>query len=74
MVREIRIDQGIIGGFEKELIEKILPQLIGSFRQRKEFWEYYFDPKQVEISLEDLDNLSNEFQIKINFDELIINI
>jgi hypothetical protein len=74
MVREIRIDQGIIGGFEKELIEKILPQLIGSFRQRKEFWEYYFDPKQVELSLEDLDNLSNEFQIKINFDELIINI
>jgi hypothetical protein len=74
MVREIRIDQGIIGGFEKELIEKILPQLIGSFRQRKEFWEYYFDPKQVKLSLEDLDNLSNEFQIEINFDELIINI
>jgi hypothetical protein len=38
--RLIQIKEGVIGGFEKELIERILPQLVGSFRQRKEFFEY----------------------------------
>jgi hypothetical protein len=74
MVREVRINQGVIGGFDKELIEKILPQLLGSFTQRKQFHEYYFEPKSIEITLEDLENISKEFEVELNWTELIINI
>lgn len=72
MKRRIRINSGVIGGFEKELIEEILPQLSNSFRQRKEFWEYYFDETDLEFTLEDLDNLSSEFVIELSWEELII--
>ena len=74
MKRTIEINQGVIGGFEKELIEKILPKLIGSFKQRKEFWEYYFEPKLIKLSLKDLDNISKEFNIELFNNELVINI
>jgi len=74
MVREVRINQGVIGGFDKELIEKILPKLLGSFTQRKQFHEYYFKPKSIEITLEDLENISKEFEVELNWTELIINI
>jgi hypothetical protein len=72
MKRVVRISQGVVGGVEKELIESIVPQLEGSFRQRKEFFEFYFDEKEVELSLENIDELSSEFQIKLNWDELEI--
>ena len=72
MVKLININQGVIGGVEKELIENILPQLVGSFKQRKEFFEYYFNEKEVELSLEDIDRLSSEFEIKLTYDELVI--
>ena len=72
--RLIQIKAGVIGGFEKELIEKILPQLIGSFRQRKEFFEYYFDEKWIELSIEDLENISREFAIEISEFELEIKV
>jgi hypothetical protein len=74
MKKLIVIKEGVIGGDSKELIEEILPQLVGSFRQRKEFFEYYFDEKEIELSLEDIDNLSQEFVIKINWEELEIEI
>ena len=72
MVREVTINSGVIGGYEKELIEKILPQLSDQFKQRKEFWEYYFNPTNVELSLEDIDNLSKEFKIELGWESLVI--
>jgi hypothetical protein len=74
MKKLIVIKEGVIGGDTKELIEEILPQLAGSFRQRKEFFEYYFDEKEIELSLEDIDYLSQEFTIKIDWEELEIKI
>ena len=74
MKRLVIIKDGVIGGFEKELIEKLIPQLVGSFRQRKEFWEYYFDETMVEFTLDDIDRLSKEFIIEISWTELIIEI
>ena len=50
MKRLITIYDGVIFGDYKELIEKLLPQTIGSFRQRKEFFEYYFDEIEIELS------------------------
>jgi hypothetical protein len=74
MERLVIIKQGVIGGVEKELIEDIIPSLSNSFRQRKEFFEYYFEEKFVKFSLEDLENLSKEFYIKISEFELEIEI
>jgi hypothetical protein len=72
MKRLVTIQDGVIGGVEKELIEKLLPQLIGSFRQRKEYFEYYFNETEVEITLDDIERLSKEFTIEINWSELEI--
>jgi hypothetical protein len=72
--RLIQIKEGVIGGVEKELIEKLLPQLIGSFRQRKEFFEYYFDEKWILLSIEDIENISREFAIEISEFELEIKV
>ena len=72
--RLIQIKEGVIGGFEKELIEKLLPQLVGSFRQRKEFFEYYFDEKWIDLDIEDIENISKEFSIEISEFELEIKV
>jgi hypothetical protein len=72
MIRLVRLNQGIVGGVEKELLVDILPQLAGSFRRRKEYYEYYFDEKEIELSLEDINDLSSEFIIKLNWEELKI--
>lgn len=74
MKRLVTIKDGVIGGVEKELIEKLLPQLVGSFRQRKEFFEYYFDETMVEFTLDDIERLSKEFIIEISWTELVIEI
>lgn len=72
MKRKIRLSSGIIGGSDMLSLVEILPQLKESFRQRKEFFEYYFDETEVTLSLEDIDKLSNDFEITIGYEELII--
>lgn len=74
MEKKVKIFQGIVSGYDKELIEKILPQLSDSFTQRKEFWEYYFTPKSIKLSLEDIENISKEFLIEISWDSLVIQV
>jgi hypothetical protein len=72
MKRTIRFTDGIIGGVEMEAVVEILPKLEGSFRQRKTYFEYYFDETEIEITLEQLDELSKEFTLKINWDDITI--
>lgn len=72
MKRTIRFTDGIIGGEVMEAVVEILPKLEGSFRQRKEFFEYYFDEIEIDITLEQLDELSKEFTIKIDWNDIII--
>jgi len=72
MKRRIVFNQGIIGGEEAYTLIDILPQLEKSFTQRKHFHEYYFTPIEVELSLEDIDKLSKEFTIYLNYEELVI--
>jgi hypothetical protein len=72
--RLIQIKEGVIGGVEKELIEELLPQLIGSFVQRKEFFEYYFNEKWINLSIEDIENVSKEFSIEVSEFELEIKV
>lgn len=72
MKRIIRFQESVISGEDKLFIVEILPQIKDSFRQRKTYFEYYFNETEIEITLEQLDKLSNKFAIKVNFDSIII--
>ena len=72
MKRILRFNHGIISGEDKYTLVQILPQLENSFRQRKQYFEYYFEQTEVELSLEDIDKISSEFIIILNYEELII--
>ena len=72
MKRIIQFKDGIIGGVVAQEVLTILPQLESSFTQRKTYFEYYFKATEVELTLEQLDKLSNEFRIKIDFDTITI--
>jgi hypothetical protein len=74
MKRVLRFNHGIIGGMDKDALVQIIPQLENYFRQRKQYYEYYFDQKEVELSLEDIDKISNVFVVILNYEELIINL
>ncbi len=74
MKRKIRLSSGIIGGTDMLSLVEILPQLKDSFRQRKEFFEYYFDETEVTLSLEDIDKLSSEFYIEVGYETITIQV
>lgn len=72
MKKIIKFNHGIIEGYCKELIIKILPELENSFKQRKQYFEYYFTEVELELTLENINQLSQEFNIQISFDTLKI--
>ena len=72
MRRTVRLKNGVAYGTNKEEIVKIVPELEGSFTQRKEFFEYYFSETKVDLTIAQLDKLSREFGITIDFDDLTI--
>lgn len=72
--RLIQIKEVFISGVEKELIEQILPQLKGSFEQREEFFEYYFEETWILLSIEDIENISRNFFIEIGEFDLEIKV
>lgn len=72
MKKIINLKNGVIYGTDKESIVSILPQLEKSFTQRKEFFEYYFNETTIEITLDQLDNLSQKFTVEISYDTLTI--
>jgi len=74
MKKVISFNQGVIGGEDMQAVLSVLPQLESSFKQRKEFWEFYFSEVEVELSIEDIEQLSDLFIIKISFEQLVIQI
>ena len=72
MVRQIRISEAVIGGEDMQAIVSVLPQLESSFKQRKEFWEFTFEDTEVELSLDDIEQLSDLFAVRISFASLVI--
>lgn len=74
MKRIIVINEGVIMGEYKKSIVEILPQLETSFRQRKQYFEYYFDETQIEITLDQLDQLSDKFRIIIGWETITVEV
>jgi hypothetical protein len=72
MKREFRFAWGIVIGEIKDAVLEIFPELAPQFKQRKQFFEYYFEPIEVEASVEQLDRLSKEFYVRISWDEIKI--
>jgi hypothetical protein len=72
MTRNIRFRDGVIGGIEKVDIVDILPQLESSFTQRKTYFEFFFKETEIELTLEQLDTLSTEFKITMDYEDITI--
>ena len=72
MKREFRFAWGIVIGEIRDAVLEIIPELAPQFEQRKQFFEYYFEPIEVELSIEQLDRLSKEFRVQISWDEIKI--
>lgn len=68
----IAFDQSIIGGFIKREICDIFPEIEKSFIQRKMYDEYYFTSTPIEITIEKLEELRNEYSFTFENTFLII--
>lgn len=44
------------------------------FKQRKTYFEYYFDSRELGEVNFDIEKLSNEYRVDINYDTLVIKI
>ena len=61
MKRILRFNDGIIEGVYVDFIVKLYPHLATNFTQRKQYDEYYYKVGEIELTINDLDLLSNEF-------------
>ena len=61
MKRILRFNDGIIEGIYVDFIIKLYPHLAPNFTQRKQYDEYYYKEGKVELTINELDLLSNEF-------------
>lgn len=72
MKRIIRFNEGIIDGDDMRDICKILPELSSMFKTRKNYDEYYFTEVEIEITLEKINRLSDEYYIQMNYEMIKI--
>lgn len=72
MEKIFRFKDGIIDGYIKDVVVEILPQLEYSFKQRKNFHEYYFQETSITITLDQLNQLADKFKIIIDHDSITI--
>lgn len=64
----------LVDGYDKDFICSVVPrdQLKDSFRQRKQYHEYYFTETWIEICEQTLMELSNEYKLILQGDSLQI--
>ncbi len=80
MKRYIEFSEGIVSGETMEEVVKILEPIVNIgeyFKQRKTYFEYYFDSRElgeVNFDIETIEKLSNEYRVDINYDTLVIKI
>ena len=61
MKRILIFNDGIIEGVYVDFIVKLYPHLATNFTQRKQYDEYYYKEGEVELTINELDLLSDEF-------------
>lgn len=72
MVRILNFKDGIISGNNMRSLLEIFPQLKSRFRQRNQYDKYYFDPIEVEVSIEQIHLLSEEFLVAVNWESITL--
>ena len=65
MKKTLHFSSGIVNGSDMRELIKVLPEMEVLFRQRKSFDEYYFEEAEVELTIEHVSKLSEEFTIEI---------
>ena len=61
MKRTLRFNQGIIDGIYVDFVTTLYPHLASNFTQRKFYDEYTYREGDIELTIDDLDKLSDEF-------------
>lgn len=73
MKRLFKFKSGIVNGNDMRDVLAALPELASRFEQRKNFDEYYYESGPViEISIQQLNDLSKELSVQINYDTVTI--
>ena len=71
--KELLLEDEIIAGDVARELKNQFSELHHSFRQRKNYDEYYYDTTKVSISLDDIKNLVyNDYVIEINHSSILI--
>jgi len=73
MKRKLVFNEGIIHGSIVRAIVNVFPGLKESFKQRKAYDEYYYEPATVEVTIESIGLLILKIGfVSINHEEIII--
>jgi hypothetical protein len=71
MKRILELD-GIVDGDTKTDLVEMFSELENSFTQRKSFYEYYYQQNEIELTIDKIDKLSKDYEIRIDFDSVKI--
>ena len=69
---ELGFNDGIISGDIMRDVVEIFPEFESSFQQRKSYDEYYYSPMEVEVSLEQIEKLTEYYAVEISNGHLTI--
>lgn len=74
MNRDLKLENGIIGGETVRDILEVFPDIENRFRRRKTYDEFYFDGARVELTIDIIEALNRlGFQVSINYEEVKLN-
>jgi hypothetical protein len=74
MKRKITFDVAVIDGEIVREICEIIPELEYNFTKRKSYWEYYYKEMTVDLTLEQIESISDKYSVEIDGVCLIINV
>lgn len=73
MKKKLLFEDGIIDGDKVRDIIKVIPSIENSFKQRKQYDEYYYDNTEIEVTIDLIDSfINNGYEVVIRFDSIII--
>jgi len=68
MRKIIKFNQGVIAGYDARALIEIIPEVELQFTQRKQYDEYYFEPIEVELNIDQIEALADKFQLLIGME------
>ena len=72
MKRMLEHKDGIISGVDVRDMIKVFPHIEDRFKQRKSYDEYYFDALEVDVTIEQIEQLSKMFYVKIDWASIVL--